>query len=153
MKVCLHNKVSEQDGIYRSYAHISEFEIICAGLVWSHASSRERRLQEHHMLFLVMGDEFEVGIVLFVEAGVYERLLGERGESLFVEDVFQMLELGRGSAWGIRGIGKGRTVKANCRMVVSMSVYSLFSTGRATIWRASNAPAARERNFMMKGRT
>jgi hypothetical protein len=40
------------------------------------------------MLFLVMGDVFEVGIVLFVEAGVYERLLGERGECLFVEDVF-----------------------------------------------------------------
>jgi hypothetical protein len=40
------------------------------------------------MLFLVMGDEFEVGIVLFAEAGGYERFLGERGESLFVEDIF-----------------------------------------------------------------
>ena len=88
MKVNLHNTVSEEGGICRSYAHVSECEIVGAGLVRSHASSRDRGLQEHHMLFLVMGDRFEVGIVLFAEAGVYERFHGERGESLLVEDIF-----------------------------------------------------------------
>jgi len=79
------------------------------------------------MGFFVVGDVFEVAVVEVAEAGGEEVAFGHGADAEFVEDVFEMLELGwrlvSGGGDEERGDEMGKhTVRANWRISESVMV-------------------------------
>lgn len=71
-------------------------EGVGAGLDGVGAGGGEGGGEELHVGFFVVGDVFQVAVVEGGVAGVEEHLLRHGREGLFVEDVFEVFELGRG---------------------------------------------------------
>lgn len=85
-------------------------EAVGAGLDGLGAQRADGRFEGLHVQFFVVGDVFEVGVVEGAEASVEEHLFGHGREGLFVEDVFEVLELRvgvrwMGRFWGGEGVG------------------------------------------------
>ena len=70
-------------------------EGVGAGLHGRGAGGGEGGLKVEYVLFFVVRDIFEIGIVVGAEAGIEEHLFWHSGDAALVEDIFKVLELVR----------------------------------------------------------
>lgn len=126
-------------------AGVGEGERVLAGGDGGYAGGGEGAGEELDVGFFVVCDVFEVAVVEVAEAGGKEVAFGHGADAAFVEDVFEVLELGGGVSMGGSGGMRGmlrwglRTVRANWRISASVMV-----AWRTVMGAASAATAKRE---------
>ena len=131
-------------------------EGVGAGLHGDGTGGGDRGLKVEYVLFFVVRDIFEIGIVVGAEAGIEEHLFWHGGDAALVEDIFKVLEL-VGCLVGVIivlfGGGRGRerlTVRAYWRMSTSVMACLFSAMGAARTMAESSAGAAAIENFMVK---